>query len=89
MSSAGLAGQPDLEVEQPWIPGLGGQAFHGPLTLPERDRPYFSQGGEQEVSGDVLGAEWSEKWSGEHTRIFTLSPVLTLSRRQGFDWAIF
>lgn len=28
ISSAGLAGQPDLEVEQPWIPGLGGQAFH-------------------------------------------------------------
>jgi hypothetical protein len=27
VSSAGLAGQPDLEVEQVWIPDLNGQAF--------------------------------------------------------------
>lgn len=28
MFSAGLARQPDPEVEQSWIPGLSGQAFH-------------------------------------------------------------
>lgn len=28
MFSAALAGQPDPEVEQSWVPGLSGQAFH-------------------------------------------------------------
>lgn len=38
-----------------------------PLTLRERDRSHPFQGGEQEVSGNVLGGRQPEKRNGEHT----------------------